>query len=205
VNRFRAGLGEEIIMSIFSRWGNVVPSAGIGKLECDVTAKILKNSVKDSDSLAQFLTERQLITADDTCGVEQARKRIEECGIVSMMLETCNSINRMVGRTIVDVHSFLPPIPILCCFIYVEDGTEYFMRLELQGAIPTLIFAERNCRDTVTNDFLRWAQRLANIEPVTIDIKAVHEFQDVCVSVAQVREWFKYLISGMDRAHAPSF
>src|ERR1700730_16004351 len=133
-------------MNIFSRRANIMPSEGLGKLECDVTAKTLRKSVEDSDSLAKFLTERQLIALDDTCGVEQARKHIEESGIVSMMLETCNSINRMVGRTIVDVHSFLPPIPILCCFIYVEDGTEYFMRLELQGVVPTLTFAERNCR-----------------------------------------------------------
>jgi hypothetical protein len=192
-------------MNIFSRRANVISSEDIGKFECDVTAKTLRNSGKDSDSLVEFLTERQLMAVDDTCSVEQARKRIEESGIVSMMLETCNLINKMVGRTIVDVHSFLPPIPILRCFIYVEDGTEYFMRLELQGVVPTLTFAERNCRDGVANDFLRWAQRLANIEPVTINIKAVHEFENVYVSVGQIREWFKYLVSGLDRSHMPSF
>jgi hypothetical protein len=69
----------------------------------------------------------------------------------------------------------------------------------------TIIFAERNCRDAVTNDFVRWAHRLANIEPVTITVKLVHEFQDVRVSVEQVREWFKYLASAMDRSHMPSF
>jgi hypothetical protein len=79
------------------------------------------------------------------------------------------------------------------------------MRLELVGSTPTLIFAQRNCRDTVTNDFIRWAHRLANIEPVTINVKLVHEFQDVRVSVEQVRDWFKYLISGMDRSHTPLF
>jgi hypothetical protein len=56
----------------------------------------------------------------------------------------------------------------LCCFIFVEDGTEYFIRLELQGTIPTLIFAERHCRDTVSNDFVRWVHRLATIEPVVL-------------------------------------
>ncbi len=34
-------------------------------------------------------------------------------------------------------------------FIYAEGGSEYFLRLELQGATPTLIFAECSCRDTV--------------------------------------------------------
>lgn len=68
----------------------------------------------------------------------------------------------------------------------------YFLRLELQGAIPTLSFAERKWRDTVTNDFVRRVHRIGYIEPVTITVKLVHEFRDLCVSVEQVREWFKY-------------
>ena len=192
-------------MGIFSRWPITIPSMRLDKLDCDVTAKTLSDSRKGLDSLAEFLSQRQLITTDDTCGMERAREQLEETGVVHMMLETCNLINKMAGRTIVDMHSFVPPIPILCCFIFVKDRTEYFMRLELQGPIPTLIFAERTCRDAVTNDFVRWVLRLADIEPVTINVKLVHEFQEVCVSVDQVREWFKYLVSGLDRSYTPSF
>ncbi len=153
-----------------------------------------------SASLAEFLRERQLVETDYSGAEDKSRKRIEDSGLVQMMLDTCTTINNMVGRTIVDVHSFLPPIPILCCFIYAEGGSEYFLRLELQGATPTLIFAERSCRDTVANDFDSSIHRLANIEPVTINVKLVHEFQDVCVSVEEVREWFKYLVSRLDRS-----
>jgi hypothetical protein len=192
-------------MGLFPKWATAIPGIRLNKLDSDVTAKTLSDSREDSASLAEFLRERQLITTDDTYGMERTRARVEESGLVQMMLETCATINKMVGRTIVDVHSFLPPIPILCCFIYVEDGTEYFMRLELEGAIPTLIFADRKCRDAVTNDFFRWAHRLADIEPVTITVKLVHEFQDIRVSVEQVREWFKYLVSGLDRSYTPSF
>jgi hypothetical protein len=177
----------------------------LSKLHYDATAVTLSDSRTDSASLAEFLSERHLLTADDTYGIEQARGRVEASGIVNMMLETCVSINKMAGKTIVDVHSFLPPEPILCCFIYVEGGTEYFMRLELQGATPTLSFAERKWRDTVTNDFVRWMHRIADIEPVTITVKLAHEFQDLGVSVEQVREWFKYLLSGLDRSYMPSF
>ncbi len=175
------------------------------KSDSDVTADTLSESRKDSASLAEFLNARHLIIADDYLGIEQARERVEASGIVNMMFETCATINGMVGRTIVDMHSFLPPEPILCCFIYVEEGTEYFIRLEMQGAIPTLSFSERKCRDTVSNDFVRWVHRLADIEPVTITVKLVHEFQEFHVSVEQVREWFKYLVSGLDRSYIPSF
>ena len=192
-------------MGIFSRRAITTPGMHLNKLVNDVTAKTLGDSRKDSDSLAEFLRQRQLITTDDTDEMERVREHVEKSGLVHMMLETCNSINKIVGRTIVDVHSFVPPVPILCCFIFVEDGTEYFIRLELQGTIPTLIFAERHCRDTVSNDFVRWTHRLVNIEPVTITVRLVHEFQEVRVSVKQVREWFKYLISGLDRSHTPSF
>jgi len=167
--------------------------------------RTLSDSRKGPASLVEFLRERQLITTDDTYSMERARQRVEETGIVHMMLETCDLFNKIAGRNIVDVYSYLPPIPILCCFIFVEGGTEYFMSLEMQCTIPTLIFAERNCRDAVTNDFVRWTRRLANIEPVTITVKLVHEFQDIRVSVEQVREWFKYLLSGMDRSYMPSF
>jgi len=192
-------------MGIFSKRAATILDVRLSNLDCDVTEQTLSDSRNDPSSLAEFLRERQLITTDDTYTIERARERVEEAGIVRMMLETCDLINKIAGRTIVDVHSFLPPIPILCCFIFVENGTEYFMRLEMQGTIPTLIFAERNCRDTVSNDFVRWAHRLANIDPVTITVKLMHEFHDISVSVEQVREWFKYLVSGMDRSHVPSF
>ena len=194
-------------MGIFSKWATTIPgdSIRLDELECDPTTKALKDAKEGSASLLEFLQERQLILVDDTYGIEQARERVEKAGLVQMMLETCALINRMAGRTIVDSHSFLPPEPILCCFIFLEGGAEYFMRLELQGAIPTLTFAERKWRDTVTNDFVRWAHRLADIEPVTITIKLVHEFQDISVSVEQVREWFMYLVSCMDRSRTPSF
>jgi hypothetical protein len=192
-------------MGIFSKRAATILDVRLSNLDCDVPERTLSDSRKDPASLVKFLRERQLITTDDTYEMERAKERVEETGIVHMMFETCDFINKIAGRSIVDVHAFLPPIPILCCFIFVKDGAEYFMRLELEGGIPTLIFAERKCRDTVTNDFVRWAHRIANIEPVTINVKLSHEFQGVCVSVEQVREWFKYLVSGMDRSHMPSF
>jgi hypothetical protein len=192
-------------MGIFSNRATTILGVRLGNLDCEVAERTLSYSRKSAASLAEFLTERHLIATDDTDSMDRARQRVEETGVVQMMIETCALFNKIAGRTIVDAHSFLPPIPILCCFIYVENGTEYFMRLELQGVIPTLIFAERNCRDAVTNDFVRWVHRLANIEPVTINVKLTHEFQDVCVPVEQVREWFKYLVSGLDHSHTPSF
>ena len=142
-------------MGIFSKRAAAILDVRLSNLDCDVAERTLRDSRKDPASLVEFLRERQLIATDDTYTIERARQRVEEAEIVDIMLETCQVINKMAGKTIVDVHSFLPPIPILCCFIFVEDGTEYFIRLELQGTIPTLIFAERKCRDTVTNDFVR--------------------------------------------------
>jgi hypothetical protein len=160
---------------------------------------------KQPATLAEFLRERQLISADESSVIEEGRELVEKSGLLRIMLETSKAINEMAGRTIVDVHTFLPPDAVLCCFIYVEEETEYLIRLELQGSIPTLVFAERKWRDTVGNDFVRWARRLAEIEPVTINVKLVHEFPEVHFTAAQVRQWFMYLISGLDRSHSPSF
>jgi hypothetical protein len=173
--------------------------------ELEQESKEAQDAGIESASLAEFLRERQLIPADDSYSLERGRERVEKSGLLPMMQETCAAINRLMGRSIIDVHTFLPPEPTLCCFIFVEGGTEYLMRLEMRGATPLPVFVERNCRDTVTNDFVRWAHRLAEIEPVTISVRLVHELQDLHVSSEQVRKWFMYLISGMERSHAPSF
>jgi hypothetical protein len=192
-------------MGILIRKPDTMRDMQLSDLNSDTPLKTLKDSRKDPASLVEFLTERSLITKDDYLRMEWARKRVEASGIVNMMMETCSTINRIVGENIVDMHSFLSPEPILCCFIYVESGTEYFMRLELQGAVLTLSFAERRCRDTFSNDFVRWVHRLADIEPVTITVRLEHEFQEIRVSVEQVREWFKYLVSCLDSSYMPSF
>jgi hypothetical protein len=158
---------------------------------------------KDPASLVEFLNDRRLITINDYLEIEWARKRVEESGIVHMMAETCTAVNRIAGETIVDMHVFLSPEPNFCCFVYMENGMEYFMRLELQGAVPTLSFAERKCRDSVSNDFVRWVHRFPDIEHVTGTVKLVHEFRDICVSFDQVREWFKYLVSRLDSSYTP--
>ena len=159
----------------------------------------------EASLLAEFLRERHLITVDCAVDIEQGRQLVEKSGLLPIMFDTCTAINTLAKKVIVDGHSFLPPEPILCCFTYVEDGAEYFMRLELQGATPTLVFSEQRWRDEVTIDFVRWIHRLAGIEPITTNIKLVHEFQDISVSVQQVREWFVYLLSGMDHSRAPLF
>src|ERR1700733_1004195 len=101
-------------MGIFPKWITTIPEATVrlDELHCDATAKALKDAKKGSASLLEFLQERQLIIADDTYEIERVRERVEKSGIVPMMIETCALINKLAGRTIVDVHSFLPPIPI---------------------------------------------------------------------------------------------
>ena len=159
----------------------------------------------EPSSLAEFLRERHLITVDCAADVEHGRQLVEKSELLPIMFDTCTAINTLAKKVIVDGHSFLPPEPILCCFTYVEDEAEYFMRLELQGATPTLVFSELRWRNEVTSDFVRWVHRLAGIEAITTNIKLIHEFQDISVSVPQVRQWFMYLISGMEHSRKPSF
>ncbi len=192
------------VMGILTRKPDTIRDMHLSDLDSDGTVQTLSSSRTEPASLVKFLHERRLITMNDCLEIERAKQQVEASGIVNMMVETCSAINRIAGENIVDMHIFLSPEPIFCCFIYVEDGMEYFMRLELQGAVPTLSFAERKCRDTVSIDFVRWVYRLADIEPVTITVRLVHEFQEICVSVEQVREWFKYLVSRLDSSYMPS-
>src|SRR3984957_6241080 len=195
---------NSLLMGILIRKPDTIREMHLSDLDSDETQKTLSDSRKDLASLVEFLHERRLIIVNDYLEIERAKQQVEGSGIVNMMVETCTTINRIAGGNIVDMHIFLSPEPIFCCFIYVEDGMEYFMRLELRGAIPTLSFAERKCRDTVGNDFVRWVHRIADIDPVTITVRLVHEFQEIRVSVEQVREWFKYLVSRLDSSYMPS-
>ena len=195
---------NSLLMGILIRKPDTIREMHLSDLDSDETQKTLSDYRKDLASLVEFLHERRLIIVNDYLEIERAKQQVEGSGIVNMMVETCTPINRIAGGNIVDMHIFLSPEPIFCCFIYVEDGMEYFMRLELRGAIPTLSFAERKCRDTVSNDFVRWVHRIADIDPVTITVRLVHEFQEIRVSVEQVREWFKYLVSRLDSSYMPS-
>jgi hypothetical protein len=194
-------------MGIFSKWGGTSPVASLrlDELNRGHETQTMRNVRNETSSLAEFLRERQLTTVDNSAAVEKGREIVEKSALLPLMFETCTAINTMAGETIVDVQSFLPPEPILCCFIYEEGGTEYVMTLELQGATPFLVFSERRWRDTMTNSFIRWLRPIAGTEPITINTKLVHALQDVGVSAQQVRKCFMYLISGMERSQTPSF
>jgi hypothetical protein len=171
----------------------------------DPLAKALREVRDGSASLAQFLRERSLISANEGDALQRGRERVEESGLLRMMQETCTAINELAKRTVVDSHSFLAPDPTLACFIFGEGASEFTLRLELRGASPFLVFAERRWRDTASNDFVRWAYRLVEVEPMSITVKLIHELQNDRVSADEVRQWFFYLISGFDRSYTPKF
>jgi hypothetical protein len=194
-------------MGILGRFASVLPGITNGSIgsDDDPLAKTLREVRNGSASLSHFLRERHLISSNEGDALERGRQRVEKSGLLRMMEETCTAINELAGRTVVDAHSFLAPDPTLGCFIFVEGSNEFILRLELRGASPLLVFAERKWRDMVTNDFLRWAYRLVEVEPMSIAVKQVYELQDDHISAAQVRRWFFYLISGFDRSYAPTF
>jgi hypothetical protein len=197
---------EQSPMGIFSRWTVTDPgdARGLDEPDREHVERALRDVRSGSASLAEFLKEQHLLPTDDDYAFERGRERVEKLGLLHLMQETCGTINELAGRTIVDAHSFLPPDPVLACFIFVENECEFVMRVELQGATPLLIFSERTWRDYATNDFIRWAYRLVEIEPMTVTVKLLHEISDEQISAEQVREWFFYLISGFDRTHAPN-
>jgi hypothetical protein len=194
-------------MAIFGRWTSTIPEdlERLDDLGRDPLGKALREVREGSASLARFLRERQLIRASDRDALERGRERVEKSGLLRLMQETCTAINELAGRTVVDAHSFLPPEPLLGCFIFVEEGSEFILRLELRGASPFLVFAERKWRDTGINDFVRWAYRLIEAEPMSLTVKLIHEVQDDRVSADEIRQWFFYLISGFQRSYAPAF
>ena len=97
-------------MGIFSRWTSTIHGATgrLDELDRDHVAKALRDVRAGSESLAQFLKERQLIPASDTFALERGRERVERSGLLRMMQETCAAINELAEGTVVDAHTSPP-------------------------------------------------------------------------------------------------
>src|ERR1700733_3942658 len=101
-------------MGIFSKWASTIPvsTVPLDELEQNPTSKVLREVRDNSDLLEQFLKEPKIMPPEDAYAEEIAREGVEESGVVAIMMETCAAINELVGRTIVDAHTFLPPVAV---------------------------------------------------------------------------------------------
>lgn len=156
-------------------------------------------------TLKAFLEERHLTQKDTSFFQTQVRDRIERSPLLEIMRDTCTAINKEAGRVVVEGHHYLAPEPVICSFTFIKGDTEFVMRVELADPKPRLVFVTRRWRNTSSNGFVRWIYRLAEVEPLSVNVKFNCELPFDDISEQEVQQWFFYLLSGLSRTYTPSF
>lgn len=156
-------------------------------------------------SLNDLLDKRRLAYKNHSLPAMQARQSLEKSELLKSMQEICASINTQAGTVVVDEHRYLPPEPVVSSFAFSKGHTEYVMRLELWGRKPSLVFVTRNWRDASANKFLRLVYRLAELEPLSVNLKYSCEIEGDDASHEEIEQCFCFLLSGLRRRYTPSF
>ena len=171
---------------------------------CVPTAGGVQRMAEELSSLRNFLHEHLLAPTYSGFSQAQARSRIEESSLPHLMRETCSAINHEAGRHLVDGHYYLPPQPMVNSFAFVLRTTEFVMQLETTGLGPCLVFIVRKWRDRPPSDFLGWLFRLLDVPPCRVHVPYAYMVNENIVSEQEVKRWFFFLLSGLDRQYAPT-
>ena len=157
-----------------------------------------------NSDLREFLDKRGLTMKNGASSQADARARLERYGLPSLMQDTCAFINEQAGGVLIQGHDYLPPQPLVNSFTFVRHGTEFTMQLEAHST-PRLVFVERKWRNRPPSDFFNWiCSLIAPRPPCHVQIPYSCEVPDRPASEDEVKQWFFYLLSGLQRSHMPS-
>lgn len=159
---------------------------------------------KRPESFKAFLEERHLTYTDNTAVLADARRRIEQSGLLETLQDICAEINREAHKVLIESCRYLPPMELVQTFSFVDGGTEYVMQIELCGHRPTLVFVTRKWRDTSSNRLVRWIYRFAQLEPVIVSVKFAAPIDEENLTRSEVEQWFFYLLSRLSYKFIPS-
>jgi hypothetical protein len=154
-------------------------------------------------SLWQFL-EHHVNGRDHSRYLALYREQLDQSELLTMMGRIADAVNDKAGNLLIDVQSYLPPEPLVRSFSFHKDDQDYVLQLESWGLAPTVVFLRRKWRDPRFLNSFGWIYRLLGVEEYKIEVNYSALFRAELVTEAEIEKWFTYLISGFDRAFAPS-
>jgi|HubBroStandDraft_4_1064222.scaffolds.fasta_scaffold21891_2 hypothetical protein len=154
-------------------------------------------------SLWQFL-ENHIAERDNGRYLAVFRDQLNQSELMVTMDRVADAVNEKAGGLLIDVQSYLPPEALVRSFCFRKDDRDYLLQLESWGPKPTVVFLTRKWRSLLFSNSLGWIYRLLRVEEYVIDVKYSSLFRAEQIAEADVEKWFTYLISGFDRAFAPS-
>jgi hypothetical protein len=132
------------------------------------------------------------------------REQLDQSELLTTMGRIAEAVNEKAGDLLIDVQSYLPPEALVRSFCFHKDGQDYILQLESWGPAPTLVFLKRKWRGPLLLNSFGWLYSLLGIEEYVIDVGYSSLFRMELITELDVENWFTYLISGFDRAFAPS-
>ena len=154
-------------------------------------------------SLWQFL-DHHLIAGDTGQQMVRFREQLDQSELLAAMARIADEVNAKAGNLLIDVQSYLAPEALVRSFCFGKDGQDYILQLESWGPKPTVVFLTRKWRRLLFLNSLDWVYRCMGVEEYVIDVKFSSVFRPEQITEADVENWFTYLISGFDRAFAPT-
>ena len=154
-------------------------------------------------SLWQFL-EQSAMGRDSDRYSALLREQLDPSELLTTMGRIADAVNTKAGELLIDVQSYLPPEALVCSFCFHRQGQDYVLQLESWGPHPTVVFLTRRWRSLLYPNSLAWFYHLLGVEECVVDVRYSSSFRAERITEVDVEKWFTFLISGFDRAFAPS-
>jgi|GEM_PF-5961006 len=134
----------------------------------------------------------------ETSNIDLFRTQVEECRIAELIGKIAGEINRSAGYHVVDYQDFLPPQKIVARAVFAKSGTRNFLDILLREDGVLLLFYTLKRSSTRRDRYFPWYTRRKG---ATIHVKEIIDPEKI--SEEDVRKWFTYLLSGLDKKLKP--
>jgi len=136
---------------------------------------------------------------EKTTDMDQFRAQVEECRLAEVIGKIAGEINHSAGYHVVDYQDFLPPQKIVARAVFAKNGTRNFLDILLREDGVLLLFYTLKRSSTRRDRYFPWYTRRKG---ATIHVKEIIDPEGI--SEEDVRKWFTYLLSGLDKKLKPN-
>ena len=155
-------------------------------------------------SLDKYMQDQRLVRVERKISHEEYRREIENSDFIAELEHTADGINQSAGTLVVDVHSYLPPEPLIRSFSVHQGREEYSMQVEVWHKRLVLTFVLRREKANLFAQFLPWIfAHWMGLHETEMSVAFSSRVEANLVTSRDVEAWFIYLLSGFDGKHTP--
>jgi hypothetical protein len=112
---------------------------------------------------------------------------------------TCKALNAQAGDVLIYSELFMDTHPVIGRYTIEDENVDITMELAILSQGPGVVFSSRKVRPWVKR-----VQRYCGYHPEEkIDVVCKLLINPAAVTDAEIKEWFTYLLSGLDHSFKP--